>query len=166
MATKVLSTFDRFAMEAAVREHPGDTTAQAVFRDALMDAGMTLLGAKRTITRIVREATEWKQAERVALFLLGDSPGAELVKRRIIEFAAIRFDRSFAIRVVPGGGRPDLEGDPRDYLAPDGQRYTRRQLDQLPWVEASYNPVTRQITVGAAWVVTACEQDVPELAGR
>jgi hypothetical protein len=166
MGTKVLSTFDRLALESAVREHPGDQTAQVAFRDALMEAGMTLLGAKRTVTRIVREACEQRQVERVALFLLGNSPAGELVKRRIIEYAAIRFDRSFAIRVVPGGGRPDLDGDPRDYLTPSGQRYTRSTLDQMPWVEAFYSPVVRQITVGAAWVVTACELEVPELSGR
>lgn len=163
---KVLSTFDRLAMESAVREHPGDITAQLIFRDALMEAGMTLLGAKRTITRIVREATEWKQAERVAYALLKTGPMVQTIKRRIIEYAVLRFDLAYTIRIVPGGARPDVHGDSRDYLGTNGQRYTRMELDSMPSVEAFYNPVERQITVGAAWVVMACGEELAALDGQ
>lgn len=163
---KVLSTFDRFAMESAVREHPGDTTAQAMYRDALMEAGMTLIGAKRTVTRVVREATEWKQAERVAHLLIRKGPVVEAVKRRIIEFAVLRFDLHYTIRIIPGGSRPDVHGDPRDYLGTDGKRYTRMELDNMPWVEAYFNPIERQITVGAAWVVQACGEELTQIEAQ
>lgn len=133
--------FERYAFEASIHEHPGERTHQLAFCDWLVEAaGYSTIGAKRIVTRVVREAVEEWCRVRVAQWLDSGSLQAARVKRAVQNTVEAEDPEEASVKVVAGG------------LGPHYQTITIREWDSgdvrlVDWIE-----------VGHRWVMTMCER--------
>jgi len=97
------TNFERIALESSLREHPGEETARLAFTDWLIENGYSPNGARREAIRVVREAMEERQRERVEVWIHGSSDRADLCRARIRGAIGRRGMSDTVIEVVPGG---------------------------------------------------------------
>lgn len=94
--------FDRIALEAAVREHPGDTTAQAALRDWLHEFEYSWIGAGRVVMKIVREELSRRQRKRVETYLAEKSGASDYTVSIIRRRAGVARDVEIVLFVIEG----------------------------------------------------------------
>jgi hypothetical protein len=165
MAARPISTFDRIALEASIREHPADRTAQGAYLDALMEAGFTDMGARRRVAQVVREATEEAQRVQVAAYIKAWGDGPAYCRRTVNQAAGMSYDQTRYIEVVRGGQPPVFM--PGMLWWTDRQKRVYTSLDDYT---GDLDDLIRheqpdRITVGAAWVRRACEDMVTYYGG-
>lgn len=147
------ATFERFALTAAIREHPGDETAARALVDHLEEAGYTNMGARREVKRIVREATDEALAVLVNRNLTRSPTYRRMVATEVYTTLPPGRDRQFSIVAVPGGAGPAWEPADCRWINADGSEWTEERsphayLDPgVRWV-----PRVWVCKVGAAWI--------------
>ena len=156
---KALSTFDTIALESSIREHPADRTAQGAYYDALQEAGHSAIRAKAIVRRVVREATEARQCERVVAYLTGKGPGPTYVRRYVKQVAGYGHTNPIPLKVVPGGERPRGVMGMEWYTDEDGKVYTTVTPADILTHFFVWHHTRDEVVVGAAWIVQACQPE-------
>ena len=152
MGVRITERFERLAFECQLREHPGDDTAALVFTDWLCEHGYKLLGAKRLVSKLRREAMEEKQRERIEKLMDADGEFSTRL-RRWVRASAGAHTTNLPIQVSRGGQRPHIVGYLGYWSDPDSGFCVKGMDDDfdtsgLVWIESS----PRSVVVGAAFV--------------
>lgn len=150
--------FERLAFVSAIREHPGERAHQLAFVDWMHEiCGYTIIGAKRLVTKIVREATdEWLQI-RVASWLMSNDTNAMTVRHRIRFYFVGRCDSNCEIVVMANGDKPFTIDRFTRFTKPDEVVSTEFNSGR-DWSVVRYaTGVTRSVGVGVRWVMRLCE---------
>jgi hypothetical protein len=158
------ATFERFALTATLREHPGDETAAKALVDHLEEAGYTNMGARREVARIVREQTAIAQCDRVNRLLTMSRSFAAAARAAVLDVRKGTHGGEWSLEAVPGGMPPCwspvsgqyrddagnvLMSSPHTYTGPHGYR----------WV-----PTIWAVKVGAAWLALRCPHATGDVA--
>jgi len=157
MTVKRCVGFERLAFESALREHPGERTAQLAFTDYLMEHGYTLMGAKRLTAIVIREEVEKRQLAEVLRKMSTEPRAEETIRRIVVHYCRQRFRTDPRIRVVGGSMRPTWTRS--TFRAADGNGEASGPPGWEPGGQARtrYAPVEETITVGAAWILSRLE---------
>jgi len=147
------ATFERLAFESALREHPGDETAALAFRDWLQEHGYTPIGARREVTRIVREEVERRQVDRLMTWcgeaIANDMALRSLVMRR----CNTAFQTAPEIIIARGSLPPTWAREGGFWRDEHGYEYDQESWMREPGIVANWIPVYERVTVGAGWAL-------------
>jgi uncharacterized protein (TIGR02996 family) len=155
------ANFERLAFEAAIKEHPGEQTHQVAFVDWLTDHGYTEIGARRHVTRMVREVVEARQVKQVEeIRRMGRAPWRQL-RSRIVRRCMTTFLSIPTITIVPGGEPPSFTRQGGNYQDGNGYIWEHATSEWVGQRGIRYVPTQEKIKVGAAW----CLRQIEELSG-
>jgi hypothetical protein len=145
-------TFDRYALECAVSENPGCGTAACALRDYLEENGYSHLGARREVAKLVRLATERKQADRYREAFRDDPKYRiriirHLAKaRRCIELNIVNVD------IIPGGCPPCWVVADGTFQTADGTTWENVSPDSMMGQSDGFVPSRYLVRIGAVWL--------------
>lgn len=158
--------FERLCFESAIREHPGEQTHQEAFTDWLQErCGYSVIGAKRIVTRVVREAVDQWCRDRVETWLNSDGVGAARLRHLVRHSVESEDPDEAPVRVVCSGAAPDYAGceltycGGSDYPTGPGYHSYRRNEDDTVRV------ISEWVEVGHKWIMSKCEQFGIRIAG-
>lgn len=151
--------FEDLAFRCEISARPGNVTAQLAYTDWLQEhAGLTVMGAKRVVARLVREEVELRLLEGVKRWLFSDAANAVMMRRQIqnmldadeYEYAPIRLmPNSFPPMFVFGSGMKVI-------LPPDHPVRLAESLE-VP-SNMGGTPQPEWIEVGFRWVMRLSHQ--------
>lgn len=148
------ATFERLAFESALKEHPGDETAALVFRDWLMEHGYTPIGARREVTRTVREELERRQVDRLMRWCSESIANDMLLRSLAMRRCNTMFLTAPEIVIRRGSSPPTWTREGGFWRDDRGYEYEDDPRGMLTVMSATWIPVSESVTVGAGWVLS------------
>lgn len=158
--------FERIAFECQLREHPSDKTTALVFADWLQDHGYTPMGAKRFVTRIIREGIEQRQVEEVQQRLATDLVYLEVLHDVLRYHCGIQAANGYHLVIERGGHSPVWLTDTK-IGSNAGIRMNPRRPNADPGDElVRFGLVVHTVRVGALWVMHVVGAEQQRRAAR
>lgn len=148
--------FERIALEAVLREHPGDRVAADALIDWLQEHGATRMTAGRLVTRVVREATEAMRIRRVLVKLSEDSHHSRHLLGRIRQRLRLTAEVVVMFRVSPGWATPEITADNGEFRNAAGVAVSEFELAAGNGLGWTWHVTRVMVAVGAAWVEAGC----------
>ena len=159
MAKSKALAFDRMCLEAALREHPGDSRAAASLVDWLMEFETTPFGARRIVVTIIREEMERREIQAANKLVSGEGTHARYLRWRIMYRIGHSSRSTWPVVVVAGGTPPRI----RAKRFPDDEIHDL-VFDPAAWTGAELG-WTYSVEVGCKWLFAEKEYR-EEIAAR
>jgi uncharacterized protein (TIGR02996 family) len=147
------ATFERLAFESALREHPGDETAALVFRDWLQEHGYTPIGARREVTRIIRQETERRQVDRLSKWCRESIANDMALRSLITRWCDATFLAAPVLHVQPGTLAPTWSRTGGYWIAEDGRQFSETPNVLELGLVVKWVPFEYSVQFGAGWAL-------------
>jgi len=159
--------FERIAFECELREHPADVNTAKAFYDWLHDHGYSVMGAKRFVTRVIREGIEQRQVDDVKHYLATDPHYAQVLGDVLRNQCLIQCRNGYELVIERGGNSPVwvTGSKPKVRTAEDQPPLARMPAEDIE--EIRFEPVKHTVRIGALWVMHAVGAEMQRrAAGR
>lgn len=144
-------------LEVVLIETPTDAAGFNAYNDALQEAGLSPLAAKRRANKLARAAAAKDRFAKASELIAGTGAKAGRARRTVRAAVGLGDNNSVPVTVVEGDSAPVRSGEAAYHTFRKGGRCDFPGAAIRKGYKVDYHASTLAVTVGAEWVAANCK---------